>query len=1324
MEKLSSRKQTPQQRQKRSPRAPFKTSLKVEYTADYKESRYRLHLDSSHAQTMTSIERPAGGALALHYAAARGCLDCVRLLTEAAPDISANTQMDNDVTPVYLAAQEGHLEVLKFLVLEARGSLYVRARDGMAPIHAASQMGCLDCLMWMIEDQAVDPNLRDGDGATPLHFAASRGHLSVVRWLLNHGAKLSLDKYGKSPINDAAENQQVECLNVLVQHGNLHGASGDESQDNQTSPKQHRNQLHDAYQSQVLPGGPGSLPKQARTSRKASAGNHGRAGKALVGGHNHGHHSNTMMSTKSSTGSSDSEPFYLHPPTIRKTKDGLYARQSPDSYYGPVLPNDGVYVNPMRRGSSTPPSPNGSISGESFFLHDPQEVIYNRVKDLFDADVSLKEEKIVNNRSIVQAEVHSSSSGAASGSDEDLSVSSSHSGGDGGGGGSGGGGGGIDGAGGSVVGSDLINANHKATNVNGSTSHEHDYEDIYLMREETQYVGGSQNRSVIGRSHSRDSGSHSRSASASSNRSDVVLQLTGSSNNQNLSNNKEHMLLAKRNNSLYEQQRSQQGTKPLPKPIYNMGKGSKGSNHSLSGIPSHRMPADDYTSNTLRSSCTTDNAYESVCSPEDVYERTADMGLTIKQPPYAKSHQSVGSSTDRQPNSSLAANGATVNANGATNGTSAQAATASAPPPSSKRNGPPQMSEENENAAGYGEHQQQYHNLQHKRLQHREGGENQEGVEQNNGEHHDSDSGLEVLEESTLKPSDLIRGNHNRSMSIISANKKAKLIQGNGGMSVGGGGGSGGNLHSLCASENGLPYGSKGSRNGAASSVDDQHYHQQHHHQPRLLSVQPAPPNNHQQHQGPNLVNKQLVLPFVPPSFPNGTGDGSNHLIKPSEYLKSISDKKSNAGSQRSSDTEDYMPLNTALIVQAGSDPPKPPPPPPAPPLLNLHSSTLSGTAPLHSTLSHSGTSNVARTGDPAFGDKAQHSGAHPPPPPPPQDTDIRKLHQPLSAISIQDLNSVQLRRTDKMLAKTYSAPTRSISMQCLSSTSEQFLSQKTDLIAELKLSKDIAGVKKMKVERAKLEDRQANEVYSEVTRQFTAQNYVDQPYHTADKIFQVPERDNAGNIIPDWKRQMLAKKAAEKAKKEFEERLAREAEDRRLSAIPKWKRDLIARKEEAENKLKSSIYTPKVEEPQRRSDTWRNRITQRAMSIDNISSYASETDQGMLRYNKENQYQYSSTNGSGGGHFGYTNGGSGKTPNGGSGHPTAGNSVIAPRCSMENISNGKLESGSAHGYHLPDMTPSTPSESVCANDDDDSEQIIPWRAHLRKTNSRLSLIG
>lgn len=193
----------------------------------------------------------------------------------------------------------------------------------------------------------------------------------------------------------------------------------------------------------------------------------------------------------------------------------------------------------------------------------------------------------------------------------------------------------------------------------------------------------------------------------------------------------------------------------------------------------------------------------------------------------------------------------------------------------------------------------------------------------------------------------------------------------------------------------------------------------------------------------PNLVNKQRVLPFVPPSFPGSSN--SNCLIKPSEYLKSISDKRSGT---KNPDYEEAIVISEIKQEEIKSY--NGPPPPPLPP---------EDPAPLLKPKEVEETS--------------------------------KKQQQPLSAISIHDLNSVQLRRTDKMLAsKTFSAPTRSMSLQCLQS--ESYLAQKTDLIAELKMSKDISGIRKMKVERAKVEEKQEKQLISEISRQFTATNFVE----------------------------------------------------------------------------------------------------------------------------------------------------------------------------------------------------------------------------------------
>ncbi|XP_018342594.1 PREDICTED: espin isoform X1 [Trachymyrmex septentrionalis] len=290
-----------------------------------------------------------------------------------------------------------------------------------------------------------------------------------------------------------------------------------------------------------------------------------------------------------------------------------------------------------------------------------------------------------------------------------------------------------------------------------------------------------------------------------------------------------------------------------------------------------------------------------------------------------------------------------------------------------------------------------------------------------------------------------------------------------------------------------------------------------------------------------HLVNRHMVLPFIPPKFANAD---SNTLLKPSEYLKSICkvSSKNSLSKARSVDNLDIQSRNTEQgeeeeeeedeeegAQRSNGETKGSPTGPPPPPLSPLQQRTRAGNQVLGATTA---------------GNETESSKSSP--------------QQPLATISIQDLTSIQLRRTStKMNAtKTFSAPPpRSVSM---TNVSEPFFVQKTDLIAELKRTKDIPGIKKLKVERAQVEKTQEQNLMSEISKAFNVTNFVDQ----------IPEKDSSGNVIPIWKRQMLARKAAERAKKELEEQIARENEERRQKAIPPWKRQLLAKKDNEEKRF------------------------------------------------------------------------------------------------------------------------------------------------------------
>lgn len=69
-------------------------------------------------------------------------------LCSACSTLSAQTK--TGATPLYLACQEGHLEIIQYLVKDCGADPHVRANDGMTPLHAAAQMGHNTVIVWLV----------------------------------------------------------------------------------------------------------------------------------------------------------------------------------------------------------------------------------------------------------------------------------------------------------------------------------------------------------------------------------------------------------------------------------------------------------------------------------------------------------------------------------------------------------------------------------------------------------------------------------------------------------------------------------------------------------------------------------------------------------------------------------------------------------------------------------------------------------------------------------------------------------------------------------------------------------------------------------------------------------------------------------------------------------------------------------------------------------------------------------------------------------------------------------------------------------------------
>ncbi|XP_068675146.1 uncharacterized protein [Montipora foliosa] len=136
----------------------------------------------------------------LHVSAAEGHLDVLKFLL-LQPGIHINARDANDFTPLLYAVVHGHHTVAEHL--KARGGIINECQLAHV-VNDAASTGDTKTLKRLIR-WTGHVNLSDFDGQTPLHTAVTCGRLNVVNLLLEEGADATLvNRFGQIPIQVAS----------------------------------------------------------------------------------------------------------------------------------------------------------------------------------------------------------------------------------------------------------------------------------------------------------------------------------------------------------------------------------------------------------------------------------------------------------------------------------------------------------------------------------------------------------------------------------------------------------------------------------------------------------------------------------------------------------------------------------------------------------------------------------------------------------------------------------------------------------------------------------------------------------------------------------------------------------------------------------------------------------------------------------------------------------------------------------------------------------------------------------------------------------------
>jgi ankyrin repeat protein len=174
------------------------------------------------------------GATPVFIAAQEGHLEVVKALASLGANVNAARQ--SGATPVFVAAAQGHVEIVRILAWLG-ANLNTAMNNGATPVFIAARNGHTEVVK-ALGSLGVDVNAPMNDGATPLFIAAAIGYDRVASALVSLGADVNFRRTARkwtqwyidtchvdgeegdwTPLMIAARNGHAEVVKVLVKAG-------------------------------------------------------------------------------------------------------------------------------------------------------------------------------------------------------------------------------------------------------------------------------------------------------------------------------------------------------------------------------------------------------------------------------------------------------------------------------------------------------------------------------------------------------------------------------------------------------------------------------------------------------------------------------------------------------------------------------------------------------------------------------------------------------------------------------------------------------------------------------------------------------------------------------------------------------------------------------------------------------------------------------------------------------------------------------------------------------------------------------------------------